>query len=159
MAAQASEVANAVEEGVVPEAVGIRVKAAGMAGVGAPELRKARGGTGVSADQETVAPLVTRAERVARGAMAVPADQEIVAPLVARVARAVSPQTCLGREERAVVEAMRGCPGLVTAERDAVVARAAAGVLGSGCPAMELMVGAASAPPAMRSWLLLHLQP
>ena len=143
----------------MPEAVGMPVTAAGMAGVGALELRKAQVGSVGSADQDTVGPLVTFAERVAHGAMAVPADQEIVAPLVARVARAVSPQTRLGREERAVVEAMRGCPGLVTAERDAVVARAAAGVLGSGGPAMELMVGAASAPPAMRSWLLLHLPP
>ena len=59
MAAQAAEVVDAAEEvGLVLVAVGIPLTAAGVAGVGL-ELRKAQEGTVVSADQETVASLVT----------------------------------------------------------------------------------------------------
>ena len=85
-------------------------------------------------------------------------EQEAVASLVARAARAVLPQIRLGPEEKAAVGAMGGCPGLVTAEADAVVARATAGVLGAGCREMEMemMVGAASAPPATSNGLLLR---
>ena len=84
-------------------------------------------------------------------------EQEAVASLVSRAARAVLPQIRLGPEEKAAVEAMGGCPGLVTAEADAVVARATAGVHGAGCcRVMEVVVGAASAPPATRNGLLLH---
>ena len=129
-------------------AVGIPLAAAGMAGVGL-ELRKAQEETVVSADQETVASLVTGAAR------ALP-HEGAVASLVSRAARAVLPQIRLGTEEKAVVEEIGECPGLVTAEADAAVARATAGVLGAGCRVMEVMVGAASAPPATRNGLLLH---
>ena len=63
MAAQAAEVVDAAEEvGLVLVAVGIPLTAAGVAGVGL-ELRKAQEGTVVSAEQETVASLVTGAAR------------------------------------------------------------------------------------------------
>ena len=137
-------------------AVGIPLAAAGMAGVGL-ELRKAQEGTVVFADQETVASLVTGAARaLAREGAVVSVEQKTVASLVPRAATAVLPPIRLGPEEKAAVEAMGGCPGLVTAEADAVVARATAGVLGAGCRVMEMMVGAASAPPATRNGLLLH---
>ena len=130
--------------------------AAGMAGVGL-ELRKAQEGAVVFADQETVASLVTGAARaLAREGAVVSVEQKTVASLVPRAARAVLPPIRLGPEEKAAVEAMGGCPGLVTAEADAVVAKATADVLGAGCRVMEVMVGAASAPPATRNGLLLH---
>ena len=148
---------DAAEElGLVLVAVGIPLAAAGMAGVGL-ELRKAQEGTVVFADQETVASLVTGAARaLAREGAVVSVEQKTVASLVPRAARAVLPPIRLGPEEKAAVEAMGGCPRLVTAEADAVVAKATAGVLGAGCRVMEVMVGAASAPPATRNGLLLH---
>ena len=54
--------------------------------------------------------------------------------------------------------AMGGFPGLLMAGVKAVVARAAAGVLGAECPAMEV-AEAASVPPATGNGFQLHFLP
>ena len=54
---------------------------------------------------------------------------------------------------------MGGYPGLLMAGVKAVVARAAAGVLGAECPAMEVAEAPASVPPATGNGFQLHFLP
>ena len=115
----------------------------------------------MSAEKELVVLLAARAAMAwAHTVTVVLVSQKTVAPLVASAARTQT--ACLGEDHGAAVEVMRPRSVLVVAEAEAVGARAAAGVPAAvareraDCPAVEVL-GAASAPPALSSWLLPHL--
>ena len=144
------------------EELGLEIAAVGVpVSVDGPVRKAATGGAVLSAENELVVLLAARAAMAwAHTVTVVLVSQKTVAPLVASAARTQT--ACLGEDHGAAVEVMRPRSGLVVAEAEAVGARAAAGVPAAvareraDCPAVEVL-GAASAPPAMSSWLLPHL--
>lgn len=145
------------------EELGLEIAAVGVpVSVDGPVRKAATGGAVLSAEKELVVLLAARAAMAWAHTVTVVlvSQKKTVAPLVASAARTQT--ACLGEDHGAAVEVMRPRWGLVIAEAEAVGARAAAGVPAAvareraDCPAVEVL-GAASAPPALSSWLLPHL--